>query len=70
VSDLETAHVRLVAVCYRCPRTEILARWKCYAIDSGSKAFDEWPCCPIIGEAPQMNSFASWPFSKCLSGCS
>jgi hypothetical protein len=26
VSDLETAHVRLVAVCYRCPRTEILAR--------------------------------------------
>jgi len=22
VSDLETAHVRLVAVCYHCPRTE------------------------------------------------
>ena len=26
VSDLETAHVRLVAVCYRCPRTDISGR--------------------------------------------
>jgi len=35
-SDLETAHVRLVAVCCR-PRTEISARWKCYILTLGRR---------------------------------